>query len=190
LSPFFVDTEFVRKTESDQAHIGVAENMDWLRLAWKDPVWSKVISTAIVGAIAIIGGGCVHFLGITWAMLSGVAATGLAYELSDVTVPEWNIALFFAVPTLLVMWICYLLLSPKPVSTKDRPQPVHAPAQEPTPQQAYQSDVLFKFKWRWRLSNTGEVWEAKMYCPKCDHELLESNFEEVAYRASVQMRQL
>lgn len=52
------------------------------------------------------------------------------------------------------------------------------PEAEQTAPEPYLTDVLFNFRWRWKIAaKSGDVYAMKLYCPECDYELQADAFD-------------
>lgn len=113
---------------------------------WSDPVWSKVISAAII-AVAVGAGS--YFL--KWWPAIGKAVSAAGRFLVAKT-PVWNWLLGVA-----AIYIALTLIEARLVHNKKRRKPSVPP---------YIEDVFFGVRWRWRYSGT-EIVNLHCLCLGC-----------------------
>ncbi|MGM3274764.1 hypothetical protein [Ralstonia sp. 24A2] len=144
--------------------------MELLVRIWKDPVWSKVISVAIIAAT---GSFWAHYEGyFTWATTQAGLAAVWAFLNAEI----------YMTRLLLLPWVAvsgatgalYMRAHLTRVNGTKLPA---SEAVATVEQKSYLTDVLFGFKWRWKAARSGVVYDIKMYCPLCDYELLPTAFE-------------
>ncbi|MBS0566062.1 MAG: hypothetical protein JSS59_01450 [Proteobacteria bacterium] len=130
----------------------------WKRI-WSDPVWSKVISAAIIAVAAGVG----TYLLDWWPTIGSYFAKGLAFAGASSLVQNWFLAVIglLALPTVVVlvalMW--QLVGTGKP----------EAPNWE-----AYVSDVFLGLRWRWHY-NGSTMSDLTTFCPHCDYQVFPAN---------------
>jgi hypothetical protein len=108
----------------------------WKKI-WTDPVWSKVISAAILGIVGLAGSYVLNW----WPAIGAWLAGALAFSASQSLVPHWAIGLvvLLALPTvLLVLIAAWGRIFP---GSDEKPNPL-----------TYTSDVFFGIRWRWSFS--------------------------------------
>ena len=121
-----------------------------LKRIWGDPVWSKVISSAIIGLFVLLGS---YWLGV-WPSIKTYVQSLMGYALKDSSIPNWIILIgiisfFFSVGVILKrLWRRF-----SPPDWKD-----------------YTSDELLGINWRWRWENN-RIAGLIAYCPTCDMEV-------------------
>lgn len=131
-----------------------------LKRIWNDPVWSKVISAAI-----LLGAGWVtHRLNWWPGWMTRKIASVWAYLVSRVGVPLWLLALLILVATIAVLFAAFLLW----VSLSARRHDVAEPWR------SYTSDLFDGLRWRWRYEN-GAINHLFSFCPACDYQVLPDN---------------
>jgi hypothetical protein len=126
-----------------------------LKRIWNDPVWSKVISAAILGAAAVAG---TYFLN-WWPAIGALLSRAVTFIGASSAVPNWltGLAVLFALPTVfLLAALCWQ---------------VARPAKQVAAWQAYTSDVFFGLRWRWQYSRTSEMHSLLCFCPHCDFQV-------------------
>jgi hypothetical protein len=85
---------------------------------------------------------------------------------ADVTLPRWGFWL----------WLCVSIGGA--VLASVRIYAANAPSfRWVQPFQQYQTDELFGFRWRFYTTASGEVHSLKMFCPACDYQMSESDFD-------------
>jgi len=120
-----------------------------LRKAWSDPVWSKVIASAI---LAIAGSLLAYGFG-WWPRILDAA-------LQRHAVPTWLLILLAlaAVPTSTAvgaaLWFAVF------------PRPATGPTWA-----GYTTDELLGVRWRWRYSQSGTLFDLTSFCPSCDFQI-------------------
>lgn len=121
---------------------------------WNDPVWSKVISAAILAAAAALG---TYFLD-WWPVMGRYLSEGIAFSAAKSLIPNWLTAVLglLAIPTLLLLLaLAWQLLRPEKPSAADW--------------EAYTSDNFFGLLWRWRYIGQS-MSEMHTFCPHCDFQ--------------------
>ena len=128
----------------------------WEKL-WKDPVWSKVIATGIVAAVAALGA---YLLGY-WPFFRGAVSAGWNFLLAPNSIPNWVIALLVlgAVPSVILL----AALAWQVIRGE-------APGSSSLDWTSYTTDVFFGLRWRWQYSG-GTIVRLNTFCLKCDYQL-------------------
>ena len=126
-----------------------------LRDIWKDPVWSKVIASAIVGAAVIAG---TYFLN-WWPNIGAAAGQATAFLGDSSSLPNWALGLL-AVATLPTLFIAGILVwdyfQPKTSLKRDW--------------RLYVEDTFFGLHWRWKYVS-GNISDLHTFCPHCDFQV-------------------
>lgn len=124
--------------------------------AWSDPVWSKVIAAAIIGAV---GTAATFFLG-WWPAISGGLISMWRFLLGSAELSRWVVLLMamLSLPTL-VLLVGLLWAAIRP----------NAPLPSPN-WTSYRSDVFLGLRWRWSY-NGNEMSEPMAFCPTCDYQI-------------------
>jgi hypothetical protein len=121
---------------------------------WRDPVWSKVISAAIIAIAAVVG----TFL---LALFSQPVSTGLAhgwtYVAADAMVPRWLLGLLILSALATAVWIAIITIARLRAS--------------PDAWLSYTEDEFHFVQWRWDLDKEYGVSNIRGFCPACDFEL-------------------
>ena len=126
----------------------------WIKKHWHDPVWSKVIATAILTVLAGVG---TYFLD-WWPTIKEVFVAIYGFLTTKTELSNWLVGIF-AAPWLVVLtaigwhWV-----------TRDK----HPPAPS---WRNYTSDNFFGIKWAWRYDETGQVSGLYSLCPHCDYQI-------------------
>jgi hypothetical protein len=139
---------------------------------------------AIIGSLAVSGILAVlHYAGVTVKNAVAWSARVLAFWGADVTVSRWGFWLWvvFTIGLVLIVALRLYFFLTEESSEAQPAQPQKRNATQP--HQAYVTDVFFEFRWRWKTAASGQVWDMSMYCPKCDQQLLSSDFERYRYDA-------
>ena len=144
----------------------------WKKL-WNDPVWSKVISAGIVGAVGAAG--------ITYrqywlsALLHGVSASW-AYLFSTSLVTHWVLGLL----ALFTILFFILLISLSTTLTSGSKKNAYENMIRITPEwYDYSMDSFFGLKWRWTYDGPQIVLNA--FCPSCDYQVFPDDPSEFSY---------
>jgi len=121
---------------------------------WNDPVWSKVISVAIVAAAA---SALSFFLGWWPTIISGVSAL-ILFLGSTVSMSKWILVLliFLSLPTVIIP-VALLWSYLRGTSTSSH-------------WSAYTTDEFMGLKWRWRYSGN-DMENPLAFCPFCDYQI-------------------
>lgn len=122
---------------------------------WSDPVWSKVIAAAILGAAAI--GGTYFFN--WWPAIHRYSADALCFAVRTSTIPNWLTGLLalLSVPTLLLaLGLLWEVVRPKKPEFADW--------------RSYTEDNFFGLRWRWRYAGQS-ITEPHTFCPHCDFQI-------------------
>lgn len=131
---------------------------------WNDPVWSKVISTGIVGAFAL---GLSYFLD-WWPVLGAYLTTALTFASDKSLIPNWLIGLLIlaALPAVaIIATLVWQAVSPR--------------AAESISWQSYTSDFFMGLRWRWCYAGDYMI-DFRTFCPHCDFQVHPENVS--AYR--------
>lgn len=128
---------------------------------WNDPVWSKVIAAAVIGAAAIVGS---YLLG-WWPIIKDFFQSIISFALSRSSIPNWVLCiLLFSI----ICWLVFIvvrvwqaLLTETGIQDWD----------------TYVSDNFFGIRWRWRYGQDYDVRHLLPFCPVCDlqvhpHEIM------------------
>ena len=120
--------------------------------AWSDPVWSKVIAAAIIGASGVAA---TFFLG-WWPVISRWIATALSFLAADSSLPNWAAILLglLSLPLIIIL----VALAWRSVFPAAAAAPNWA---------AYTSDVFLGMRWRWSYDGS-RMSAPNSFCPKCD----------------------
>ena len=131
-----------------------------LKNIWKDPVWSKVIATAILAVLGIggayasnrwadfsIGDSIINFLDVSYS-----------WATSRSSIPNWLSLIIglLVLPTILVFLIfLWNLIRGENTSPSWR---------------SYKEDVFFGIRWRWKYIDES-ITEVHTFCPHCDFQV-------------------
>lgn len=138
---------------------------------WRHPIVGVVVGgLGVPAAIAIA-----HYEGVTventMAWLTRVAK----FWSADVTVSRWAFWLWIVFTLILVLMIVlrlYFFLTEEAEAQSGQP----SKRTSTLPYQTYFTDVLFNWRWRWKTTTAGEIWNIGMFCPKCDQQVLSPDF--------------
>lgn len=138
-----------------------------MKKIWNDPVWSKVISAAII-AVATLS--VTYFLNL-WPSISRHIYQSVAFLVAPSLILNWIIGLLIllALPTSVVIVITLWK--------------VVFPAKEIAPHwQTYTSDTFFGLRWRWQWGYLDDNFiNLNTFCPHCDFQVFPEDASE--YRA-------
>ena len=124
-----------------------------LKAIWADPVWSKVIATAIIAAFG---------LGITyfnlWPPISSSVSTALGFLRTSTPVSNWLLGLFI-ICTLLVVLVIGLTIC----------QYIF-PAQSDA-WRSYTTDTFMGVTWYWQYMSNGDIYNLHCCCLQCQYQV-------------------
>ncbi len=125
---------------------------------WKDPVWSKIIATAI---LVLFGGIGTYFLG-AWPDLLKDLIKLVEFLNSTNPVKNWVIGLAL-IPWLLIGFIILALI----VESFKKKEPS-------LNWHSYTSDTFFGLKWQWSYSSNN-ITDIYSFCPRCQYQIFAKN---------------
>lgn len=137
-----------------------------VRTAWRDPVLSKVIATAI----AAVAGASFLSVGRLWGELIDLFASIWRYLNSTQQVQIWVI----------LIMIC---LSGMSVGTSF----CRAAAflrKRYAPWRSYTSDLIEDLDWRWTYDGQGQIRDLSAFCPVCNYQLRPKESTELGFFAT------
>mgnify|MGYP000388442698 CR=1 FL=1 len=136
---------------------------------WKDPVWSKVISTGIITSIGILISYLAGWLPIFLNFIKDIWAW--LFQTTDIA--HWLLILI-SIPCALVFYVVFLWL--KSLSATEQSF------------ESYISDNFFGLKWRWSYYYEGKISgdDVHCFCPSCDHQLFPQDAS--SYRVAPEFR--
>jgi hypothetical protein len=135
-----------------------------LKKAWHDPVWSKIIATAIIAFAAAAWAAYKNWWPAIWQGIVNGNATAWNYLLATTPVRHWLLGVLILVAVLFV-----ILLISVAASLLPRTDPYGKLVSFAADWHSYTSDDFFNLKWRW-LYQGGEI-VLNAYCPKCDYQV-------------------
>jgi hypothetical protein len=120
---------------------------------WKDPVWSKVISTLIV---ALILAAFAYFKG-WWPNISKALYQSSLWTVAKTPISNWLLILLslFALGFVLCIVAIVILRSGKAIPDF----------------LSYQTDIFYEIRWRWTYVG-GKIDRLVSFCPICDYQLI------------------
>jgi hypothetical protein len=124
--------------------------------AWNDPVWSKVIAVAIIGAASITAP---FFFGWWPAISSGVSVT-IRFLVASTALPHWAILI------MVLLSLTALLALGAMLWARIRP---HATSSLPD-WTSYTTDVFLGLRWKWTYIGT-QMSNPAAFCPTCDYQI-------------------
>lgn len=123
---------------------------------WHDPVWSKIISAAILG----LAGAFYIYFGGWWSSIRRMGSSLAAFAWASTEIPNWLLAVLITCTALVIGTAGYAFLAPTKILA---------------PWLSYTSDVILGIKWRWRYGDKGLIYELWAYCPACDLQIYAHN---------------
>jgi hypothetical protein len=125
---------------------------------WKDPVWSKVISTGIIAGIAFL---ITYFAGWLPTFLTYVQ-TSWDWLFQSTSISHW-VLIIISIPCLLVFLVVLLWIKSLMSSEESF--------------ESYTCDTFFGLKWRWSYLYQGKIStdEVHSFCSRCDHQIFPQN---------------
>ncbi|MDK9719651.1 MAG: hypothetical protein OEL53_00555 [Rhodospirillales bacterium] len=134
-----------------------------LKKAWNDPVWSKVIASAIIAILAIV---ISYFAGWGPAILSAISSVisaAVDFIASSSEVPNWLLLILGICAVTVVAFLAFLgWLHFLSEAYED-------------PLSKYREDNFFGILWRWRYFPSGEIYNLTSFCPRCDLQVYPNN---------------
>ena len=129
-----------------------------IKETWKDPVWSKVIATGILAAIASIG---TYLFGV-WPIICSAISRGWSFIAGSTPTPNWLLGLM-SIP-------CILFIFALLANIRGRFSEI-----EPTKTwKSYTRDNFFGLLWSWRYVGN-QIDNLHSLCPQCEYQILPRN---------------
>ena len=134
--------------------------MAGVKKLWHDPVWSKVIATAIIAVAVFLSQYFLHW------MDSAFQATKRFYivTLQNTLVPNWLLGLM-SVCTIAVIGVLILV-------TWQNYKSVPATLDW---KKDYKQDIFWGILWRWKYDYKGQLEDIYSFCPDCDYQVYAKN---------------
>lgn len=125
-----------------------------LMKAWKDPVWSKIIATAILLLLGSVG---TYVLGV-WPSIIKFSADMYDFLNSTQSVKNWLIGIAL-IPWFLIIYIIFLLILEAFKNNK-----------ADLDWRSYTTDYFFGLNWKWsyRGENINDLFS---FCPECQYQI-------------------
>jgi hypothetical protein len=145
----------------------------WKKI-WHDPVWSKVIATAIVAVL----GWLTYRLNWWPGWMTQRLARLWTYLLSPSIVPHWILFLLIlvAAPSFIIVGVLiWTSLFPKTVRQNETPDWT-----------SYRTDSFDGLRWRWRYLEKGRIDSLYSFCPVCDYQVFPDSTSRFADRIGFQ----
>jgi hypothetical protein len=127
-----------------------------LKKIWADPVWSKVISVAILGLIGVL---YTSIQGL-WPKIFEFFQQCVLLARSSSQVPNWFLLILCIIAVMYIAKIGRAVIYRCMLKEKE----------EESALKSYTQDLIFDIFWRWTNVN-GLFTGLKPYCSKCDYEL-------------------
>lgn len=134
-----------------------------LRKIWQDPVWSKIIATAILG-------GAGWFAYHWWPGLRSAIAAFWMFLLATSPVPHWLLGSLILIALIAVLM--FISNISKVVLPDENPYGNVVPVVPDW--HSYRDDDFFGLRWRWGYDNN-MIQRPMPFCPICDYQLLPDN---------------
>jgi hypothetical protein len=134
-----------------------------IKAIWRDPVWSKVISAAII-AITVSAG---TFVLARWSgPFSNALSATWAYVVGDAVIPRWMLAgiCAWAVAASYVLYLVALITKESKAVQKSQ-----------ITWTSYVEDEFLNLRWRWQINSSARVFSLTAYCVSCDMELTDTS---------------
>lgn len=145
--------------------------MSLLKRIWEDPVWSKVIATAILGAVAAIA---TYFAG-WWPAFTKLATNVISFAVADTAVPNWLLSTLILCTFIVLCLLGIALWSA-----------IFPGLGRPAYQANYREDNFFGIRWRWSYGTDGTIIHLVSFCPGCDYQVYPRDVS--AYREPERLR--
>lgn len=127
-----------------------------IKKVWNDPVWSKVIATAIVAVVGVVA----SFAWGWWPPIGRTIAQAYDYLGSSTEVSNWLILVLALLALFAVAFISVLVWIRFAPTTADAPT-----------WKDYTKDEFFGLKWRWRYRADDTIGDICTFCPICDFQV-------------------
>ena len=133
--------------------------MEWIKKYWKDPVWSKVISVAVLSLFGWLGnwitkGWIISVIKYIWETVLQV----LTYKIPI----YWVLIIFVVIIGIIVLFSWYIS-----IKSEDRKNSIPAYYE-------YTEDVFDDIPYRWE-SRDGKIFNLHKLCPKCKTPIVYSH---------------
>jgi hypothetical protein len=130
----------------------------WKKI-WIDPVWSKVIASAILVTAGII----LAYLKGWWQLFSHFVQRFISFLFTTTPIPIWLLGVF-SLSLFLVLIVAGSMI-----------RRILFPSQDTPSFRSYVEDSFFNIKWRWRYDSSGGVFDLFSFCPHCDYQVHAEN---------------
>lgn len=117
---------------------------------WKDPVWSKVIATAILAVIASFYAG--------WLKIKSSIVYIYSFFLATTAVPNWMLILL-TIPTIIFLFLVFLGIKERVFGSKVQ---IYTD---------YVSDYFLGLTWIWSYRH-GKITNLYAVCPQCSYQVI------------------
>jgi hypothetical protein len=122
---------------------------------WKDPVWSTVIATGILTAVASIG---TYLFGV-WPAIGSAIRKGWDFTVASTPTPNWLLGLM-AIPC--IIFILALIADIRGRFSENKTTKTW---------KSYTRDNFFGLLWSWRYSGN-QIENLHSLCPRCEYQIL------------------
>ena len=127
-----------------------------IKKIWHDPVWSKVISAAIMAVVVIIFP--------WWQRVTTLLEKTYVIFLQHSLMPNWLVGLMALCSLIVIMIVVVTVWSS-----------FWPNSSVPNWKSEYREDLFFNIRWRWRYSTDNAVTGILSYCPECDLQIYSIN---------------
>lgn len=133
-----------------------------LKKAWIDPVWSKVISTAIVAGLASLGA---YFYG-WWPDIASFFRQTISVATSVTPIKNWLLAILVLCAAVIFVLVGIMLWA------------IYCPPEVKSSSRSYSEDTVLGIRWRWRYGSDWAIYDLCSFCPHCDYQIQPRNISD------------
>lgn len=138
--------------------------------------WNNQTVAGVVTALALpVAAAIAAHFGVTFDDAFQWVSRVWKFWTADVELQRWVFWWWAVATTFLTLFLAlriWFSLTEKPEPPQPKKRPVSLLSF-----QSYCTDVFFEFRWRWKVTTSGDVWGITMYCPKCDQQLVAADFD-------------
>lgn len=128
--------------------------MSRFKKVWTDPVWSKVIASAIFGAVLYVP----TAYGL-WPDLWTIVKAGWGLLLSPSAVPNWLVGLGVVS---VILWVIQAISAIRDGLASINPGEAW---------RSYKTDVFYGLRWQWKYADNGDIARLIPLCGQCSYQL-------------------
>jgi hypothetical protein len=134
-----------------------------LKSIWNDPVWSKVIATAIVAAVGLV----ITSLLDLWPAIGFGVSVALDFLGASTPVSNWLLGLFITCTLLVVLVIGAAIWQ-------------HIFPTQSVTWHRYSTDTFLGLSWHWQYGSDGGIYNLYCCCSQCQYQVFPENVSQYA----------